>query len=218
MKTEGASAILRWSAPVLTWEALRGVLGGHAVVAVGAKTLVTPLVVDELKARRVRLARGGEGTSIADGTPVSDAPGSPGMGVAVQEMEGLAGAAVAGLLREKIGLEEWRPLGKTAAGWAWSLGCMVRARGGRCVAFVRDAGLACCVAGKVGGVRAAAVATPVQAKRVLEGFAANLLAVEAAGRTVHELKGIVRAAAAFRGSVAAEAARVLQEVDGHAHR
>lgn len=87
------------------------------------------------------------------------------------------------------------------------------------VLFCDDAGLACCVANKVPGVRAAAVGTVGQARRALDGLGANLLVVEAAGRTFYECKELLR----LCGDCAPVrcppgVACVLQELDGHAHR
>jgi ribose 5-phosphate isomerase RpiB len=83
--------------------------------------------------------------------------------------------------------------------------------------FCADPALVCCVANKVRGVRAAAVATASQAARARKSLAANLLAVEMPGRTLHELRQIVRTAVA-RAACPAEVAKVLEELDGHAHR
>lgn len=93
-------------------------------------------------------------------------------------------------------------------------------RSGRCrtaVLFCRDAGLACCIANKVPGVRAAAVWTVTQAARALQQLGANLLAVEMAERTYFECKEILRLCCAG-GACPPQIACVLQELDGHAHR
>lgn len=93
-------------------------------------------------------------------------------------------------------------------------------RSGRCrtaVLFCRDAGLSCCIANKVPGVRAAAVWTVGQAARALEQLGANLLVVEMSDRTYFECREMLRlccAGAACPPGVAC----VLQELDGHAHR
>jgi hypothetical protein len=93
-------------------------------------------------------------------------------------------------------------------------------RSGRCrtaVLFCRDACLACCIANKVPGVRAAAVGTVTQATRALEQLGANLLVVEMEDRTYFECKELLRLCrdgAACPPGVAC----ILQELDGHAHR
>jgi hypothetical protein len=93
-------------------------------------------------------------------------------------------------------------------------------RSGECrtaVLFCRDACLACCIANKVPGVRAAAVGTVMQAARALEQLGANLLVVEMAERTYFECKEILRLCC--DGAVCPPGvACILEELDGHAHR
>jgi hypothetical protein len=95
-------------------------------------------------------------------------------------------------------------------------------KNGQCqgaVIFCEDPCLACCVANKVPGVRAASVGTVSQAARAVEQLGANLLLVEMAGRTYWEFREILnlcraRTPAACPPGVAC----VLEELDGHAHR
>ncbi|HZV06769.1 MAG TPA: RpiB/LacA/LacB family sugar-phosphate isomerase [Gemmataceae bacterium] len=93
-------------------------------------------------------------------------------------------------------------------------------RSGHCrtaVLFCRDAGLACCIANKVPGVRAAAVWTVGQAERALQQMGANLLAVEMSDRTYFECKEMLRLCSKG-GDCPPSVACILQELDGHAHR
>jgi hypothetical protein len=97
--------------------------------------------------------------------------------------------------------------------------CLARGECCGAVLFCGDAGLACCVANKVPGIRAAAVVTVPQARQALTKLGANLLAVEQDGRTFFEFKQILRLCCAQ--SVACcppGVACVLEELDGHAHR
>jgi hypothetical protein len=102
----------------------------------------------------------------------------------------------------------------------WIRGVAECLRSGRCrtaVLFCRDAGLACCIANKVPGVRAAAVWTVAQAERALEQLGANLLVVEMAGRTYFECKEMLQLCC--KGAdCPPSVACILQELDGHAHR
>ena len=94
-------------------------------------------------------------------------------------------------------------------------------RSGRCrtaVLFCNDAGLACCIANKVPGVRAAAVWTVPQAAQALVRLGANLLVVEMAGRTFFECKELLRLCCDGAATCPPGVACVLQELDGHAHR
>jgi hypothetical protein len=93
-------------------------------------------------------------------------------------------------------------------------------RQGRCraaVLFCTEPGLACCLANKVPGVRAVAVGTVAQAVRALARLGANLLVVEAAGRTYFECRQILRLCRAG-AACPPEVAGILRELDGHAHR
>lgn len=103
---------------------------------------------------------------------------------------------------------------------AWIRNVAECLQSGRCraaVLFCRDACLACCIANKISGVRAAAVWTVTQASRALEQLGANLLVVEMANRTYYECKEMLRLCC--EGSdCPPSVACILQELDGHAHR
>lgn len=87
------------------------------------------------------------------------------------------------------------------------------------VLFCEDAGLACCVANKVPGVRAAAVWTVGQGRRAVERLGANLLVVETEGRTFYECKELLRLCCEHTPACCPPGvACTLQELDGHAHR
>jgi hypothetical protein len=105
-----------------------------------------------------------------------------------------------------------------ACGWVRQVAeCLQNGRCRAAVLFCADAGLACCVANKVPGVRAAAVWTVAQAARALERLGANLLVVEMAGRTYFECREMLRLCQS--GAACPEGvACVLRELDGHAHR
>jgi hypothetical protein len=86
------------------------------------------------------------------------------------------------------------------------------------VLFCTDAGLACCVANKVPGVRAVAVDGVGQAVRALRNLGANLLVVEMAGRTYYECRELLRLCREHPSACPPGLACVLEELDGHAHR
>jgi hypothetical protein len=97
--------------------------------------------------------------------------------------------------------------------------CLVRGECGGAIVFCDDVGLACCVANKVPGVRAAAVASIPQARQALDRLGANFLTVEQAGRTFYEFKQILRLCCSQPAVCCPPGiACVLQELDGHAHR
>jgi hypothetical protein len=103
----------------------------------------------------------------------------------------------------------------------WVRGVAECLAGGDCraaVLFCTDAGLACCVANKVPGVRAVAVEGVGQAVKALRNLGANLLVVEMAGRTYYECRALLCLCQEFPSACPPGLACVLQELDGHAHR
>jgi hypothetical protein len=69
---------LFWSGRVLTWEDLRPFLGELQELTVATRTIVSPLVLDELKDRKIALRRGDERAS----TPGGEAAKKKGLGIA----------------------------------------------------------------------------------------------------------------------------------------
>jgi hypothetical protein len=96
--------------------------------------------------------------------------------------------------------------------------CLTNGHCQAAVLFCDDPGLACCVANKVPGVRAAAVWTVAQAEQAVAQWGANLLVVEMAGRTYYECKEMLRLCCSRNGTCPPGVACVLEELDGHAHR
>lgn len=96
--------------------------------------------------------------------------------------------------------------------------CLARGECRIAVLFCTDAGMACCVANKVPGLRAVAVAGVDQAVRAVKNLGANLLVVEKAGRTYYECRALLRLCGEHPGACPPGLACVLQELDGHAHR
>src|SRR5947208_16661610 len=77
--------------------------------------------------------------------------------------------------------------------WAKSVAeCVARGDCWGGVVFCEDPGLVCCVANKVPGLRAAAVATVAQAARATRTLGVNVLAVEMPGRRFFEVRPILR--------------------------
>jgi hypothetical protein len=219
----GHAEVLHWPGNLLTTDDLRGKLNGQRELQVGLKTLVTPLVIDELKARGIKLVRTGRVGSAhheASGqTAHSVGTAHPtGWRFASQVADGLIESVVAALGREglmllPLSVGETRPVR-----WARMLAESVAREGCGLVAFTADAALACCIANKLRGVRAASVVSVAQAKRVLTSLAPNLVAIEVPGPTFFEIKQIVRALCVAR-DVPAELAATLNELEAsHAHR
>ncbi len=209
--------VLHWPGQVLCAEDLRYHLHGQRELVVSYRVVITPLAAEELRARGVQVRR----QEAASLTP------QPGQGwVVVQEKpDGVIANVLRSLARDGAPLAEWpaepRPSGSEdmSARWAKMVAANLgQGQYGGVAAFCQDAALVCCVANKVAGVRAAAVVNAAQASRARLKFAANLLAVEMPGRTFFEVKQILRAALQNKGSCPENVAKLLQELDGHAHR
>ncbi|MFO0964911.1 MAG: hypothetical protein U0793_04880 [Gemmataceae bacterium] len=205
-----AGESLIWSERLLTWEDLRSRLHGLRELVLGPKTLVSPLLLDELRERKIAVRR-----DVASTASKTENRGA--LGVAQRTSDGTVGGAIEALKREGLALAAWEPKGANAAAWAWSLGHLVK-EAGRGVAFATDAALVACVAGKVAGVRPAHAMNARQAARAIQRFAANLLTIETPGPTFFEVKQILRTAATTAPQSSDYIERVFKELDGHAHR
>lgn len=211
MTTSGPE--MMWTGKLLTLEDLRPYLASLRELTVGPKTIVSPLVIDELKHRKIAIHRDGLATKKQDAITRKN-----GIGYAIEGADSIAASAVKALEKEGISLVSWTPKGNHLAGWAWSLGLLVKEQGRTGAAFVSDPCLVSCIAGKVAGVRAAQVMSGKQASKAVEAFGANLLIVETGTRTFHEVKQILKAAVIANPTSGVDIERIFKEVDGHAHR
>jgi ribose 5-phosphate isomerase RpiB len=204
--------VLRWQGPLVSAEELRRRLNGQEEIVVPARAIITPLAVDELRANGVRINR----------QTIEEQPSPKGNWGYVQERsDPLVRSAVGALEREGLVLTELRPKeSSTACQWAKAVAECVA--GGECDAglvFCSDAGLVCCVANKLAGLRAIAVASLPQAARAKAALGPNLVAIEMPGRTFFELRQIIRTLCQAAHPVCpAGVANTLRELDGHAHR
>jgi ribose 5-phosphate isomerase RpiB len=170
------------------------------------------LAAEQIRARGIRLSR-----QPLEGPPVVAARWA----YAQERPHAHVQSALQALEREGVSLKELKLQERSpACRWARAVAeCVGRGdcQGG--VVFCDDAGLLCCVANKVAGLRAAVANTVDQAARATLTLGANLLAVEMPGRTFFEVRQILRicctaAAPACPPGVAC----ILEELDGHAHR
>ncbi|HLJ95533.1 MAG TPA: RpiB/LacA/LacB family sugar-phosphate isomerase [Gemmataceae bacterium] len=204
--------ILRWPGRVLSAADLRQSLNGHRHLILPARAVITPLAAEQIRAQGIRISR-----QPVDGQP---APGGR-WGYTQERPFPLVQNALQAVEREGVALQELKVQGpQSACRWARAVAECV-AHGECCggVVFCEDAGLVCCVANKVAGLRAAIANCVAQVAHTAPSLAANLLVVEMPGRTFFEVRQILR----FCGSAAAPVcpaglACILQELDGHAHR
>lgn len=204
--------VLRWPGRVLTATDLRSSLNGHAEVQLTPGAIVTPLAAEHLQTRGIRVNR-------LPAEPKQQLAKS--WGYAQQQRYPLVRSAVQALERQGVHLQEMPEMKEASAcRWAQALSeCIAR---GDClggVVFGPDAGLLCCVANKVSGLRAAAVTNVAQAAKASLTLGANWIAVEMPGRTYFEALQILRTLCApGMPACPAPLAGTLQELDGHAHR
>jgi ribose 5-phosphate isomerase RpiB len=204
--------VLRWTGRVLSCEDLRSTLNGHRELVLSARTVITPLAAEQIRAQGVRITR----------RPAEEAPVAAARWACAQERpyEHVRSALLA-LQREGVSLRELKVQERASAcRWAQAVAeCVGRGdcQGG--VVFCDDAGLLCCVANKIAGLRAAVANTVDQAARATLTLGANLLAVEMTGRTFFEVRQILRICCSATGPACPPGvACVLKELDGHAHR
>jgi hypothetical protein len=199
---------LAWPRRVLSLDDLRHNLNGHRELLLGADTVVTPLAGEELRTSGVRVVRQ---------MPTIASNGAT-WGHGQDRAYPLVRSAVQALAREGVSLREWPECAGPACRWARAVAeCVASGECSGGVLFCVDAGLACCVANKVPGLRAAAVTSVQQAARATLALAANLFVVEMPGRTFFEIRQILRTLVGTRACPEGVAC-TLTELDGHAHR
>jgi len=203
---------LHWSARVLSADDLRRNLNGHNELILAPRTIVTPLAAEHIRTHGIGVSRQEEPAEEKDA-------GSAIWGYVQEHPQTLVTSVLQALQREGMNLKALAPAGDRQPG-AWSRSVAECIAAGDCrggLVFCSDAGLVCCVANKVRGVRAAAVFSVQQAARALLTLGANLLAVEMPGRTFFELRQIARCLAK-PSACPAGVAGVIEELEKHAHR
>lgn len=203
------SKALRWTGRVMSAEDLRD-LNGQAELLLSPGTVVTPMALDQLRARGVRIVRQAEEKSPQDA-------GSSAWGIAQERPDALVTSAIRSLEREGLRFKSLAAPGESPSRWARALAeCVARGDCAGGVGFAIDPGLICCVANKVKGLRAVAVCGVNQATRAVVGLAANLIVVEMPGRTLFEIKQILKRVCGG-GVCPPETVAILRELED-AHR
>jgi hypothetical protein len=208
-----AADALRWPGRVVSALELGRRLNGHRRLLLPANAVVTPAALDELRSRGVSVERD---AAPATATATATAAGCWGCGqdrayAAVQ-------SALQALQRDGFAFTVLPANEAVPAAWARRIAACVA--DGTCaggVVFCEDPGTVCCVANKVAGLRAVAVATTGQLGRALLALAPNLVAVEMPGRTFFEVRQILRTVGGAHHCPDGVAC-TLRELDGHAHR
>jgi ribose 5-phosphate isomerase RpiB len=207
--------VLHWPGKLLSADDLRRHLTSQSAVIVQRHTIVTPLVIDELRAKKVRLVRADD---VRAGS-VSDGPQPGAFGVAQEKATGVVDSVIQSLRRDGVTLTSMQECRESPASWAKSLaGTVAQGECGRLTVFCSDPGLVCCVANKLPGIRAVTVSSALQTVRASSGLAANVFAVEMPGRTFFEARQILLNVSKAATTCPTEVAHILRELDGHAHR
>lgn len=204
--------VLCWPKRLLSADDLRRHLTSQREVMLLPRAIITPLAVDELRAKGVRVT-----WSLPKANDRE--PAKSGKWFYSQEKpDALITSVVKALERDGVTLTPLDFAGPPTT-WAKSIGeSILRANYLGGVAICSDAGLVCCIANKLSGIRAATVFSVAQVQRAKASLAANLFALESSGRTFFELKQILRTITANAGACPASVAETLQELDGYAHR
>lgn len=210
--TGQSDGVLHWPNRVVAVEDLRRRLNGHRELLLPPQTVVTPLALEELRTRGIPVRQ-------EDETPTQATKLL--WGYAQDRAYAMVPSAARALQRAGLALKEL-PGGERTAAHAWARAVAECVARGEClggVLFCDNPALVCCVANKVAGLRAAAVATISQAAQALHSFAPNLVAVEMPGRTFFEIRQMLRTfCQSGLPRCPDDAAGMLRELDGHAHR
>ncbi len=210
-ETNGDALVLHWPGKLFSADDLRRHWTNQRELVLSARALLTPLALDELRAKGVRITRQDAATTCAN----KGRTGTACVYVEEQPHPAVA-AAVASLERQGLTFRLLSSPGNEPRRWlAMFRDWRLQEQNG--VAFCADAALISCLANK-SGMRAASVLTARQAGRALESVGADALIVEMPGPTFFEVRQILSAAAGSARACPAEIDKVLTELDVHAHR
>lgn len=205
--------VLHWPGKVFTADDLRRHWAGQRELSLTSRALLTPLAVDELRARGIRITR----QEVAVGGGAGNTASA--WGYWQEKPDSLVASAVAGLGREGLTVALLPAGGNSPAAAVRSVAAWLDKKNHGSVLFGADAALLVLLANKVPGLRAAAVTSALHTARALTTVGANVLVVEMPGRTYFEVRQILRTAVS-RGAPACppELAKMVQELEAHAHR
>jgi Ribose/Galactose Isomerase len=212
LRNSSDGPVLHWPGRVVSAEELRRTLNGQRELIVPTAAIITPSAAEHLRQSGVRITR-------KDPEPKPAAAAT--WGYAEDRPVPFVRSAVQSLARDGIELRELAcPNGQEACQWARTAAdCVARGECHGAIVFCEDAGLLCCVANKIPGLRATAVRSPAQVNRATRALGANVVAVETPGPTFFEIRQILRAVCgAGAPTCPLDVATALQECDGHAHR
>lgn len=207
---DAQTSVLSWTARVLTEADLRRAWQGQATVEVTRHAVVTPLAREWLRECGVAL-------TWRPDAKVKNLP--TGWAVAVESNDAKALSVIQSFTSEGRAPRLLEGPGQESRS-QWYCSLAERVPGVRGVmVFCSDAAVCVCIAAKVPGVRPAVAISAAQAARVLLTLGCNFMAIESCARTFFELRQITRTVCdSGKPEAPPEAALVLKELDGRAHR
>jgi hypothetical protein len=206
-----STKVLCWPKKLLSADDLRRHLTSQREVLLLPRTIITPLAVDELKAKGVRI-QWQSSPGLNDAIP----GGPPSKWFYAQEKHGtIIHSILQALARDGVVLTSYEI---TQAPWILRFAELLVTSQSGGVALVREPALVCCIANKIAGIRAASVNNVPNVASAKKTFSPNLFALDQTGKTFFELRQMLRTITADAPTCGEEIAKTLQELDGHAHR
>jgi ribose 5-phosphate isomerase RpiB len=206
-----STTVLCWPKRLLSADDLRRHLTSQRELLLLPRTVVTPLAADELRAKGVRISW--------QTAPVKETvTPMPGTWIYAQEKhDATIVSAITALQREGITLTPFQISG-TPISWARTFAETILAGHPGGIALCGDAATVCCIANKIAGMRGAAVMNVPQVVRAKRNLGANLFAIEVPGPTFFQVRQMIQTIVTGTTGCPDDIAKVLKELDGHAHR
>ncbi|MCI0379617.1 MAG: RpiB/LacA/LacB family sugar-phosphate isomerase [Gemmataceae bacterium] len=210
----GEATVWHWTQRVFSSEDLRREYRGQKSLVLPPRGLVTPQAADELKSRGISVSWQ---VSASGGRKPPDDCTRNAWHYATENPDSLVDAAIQSLARDGLHFVKWKTAAEPIAACAKVLtGLLVGKESAGGVVFCSNPWLMCCVANKVTGVRAATVQNAKEAAQARASTGANFFAVPMPGRTVFEVKSLLKAVVTTTPKCADETTKVFEELDQHA--
>lgn len=206
-----STSVLCWPNKVLSADDLRRHLTSQRELLLLPRTIITPLALDELKAKGIRIQwQASPGLNEAK-------PGdrTTKWFYAQENVDTMIAVLTQALARDGIALT---PFEMANGPWIVRLAERIMTNNAGGIAFVREPALTCCIANKIAGIRAAAAHSVPNVTSIKKTLGANLYAIDHVGKTFFELRQMLRAITADAPKCGDDLAKTLQELVGHAHR
>ncbi len=168
---------------VVTQSLLADAVNSSKVVRIGPKAILTPSARDFIRSRRIEIIR--------ESLPAR-ATDSDRWQILVTTSTPQIAALVEGLKQAGIACE-LRLLGLPAEAASEAVAAICRGEASQVVVFTNQPEVVACLSNRNERIHAAAIADVNAAERVRKNMQANLLAIDPAGKGVHELRAYLKA-------------------------